>query len=597
MKRDFSERARQELLGLVVQVEREKWSEFTDWAGDRWYDFQDWIGLLDVRRYINNVNDYHRKVIDKNNATEQSINAIFERVNQVDTGYRTRYDDIRQDMQAWKENIERLSGIIAPANGSINSVFTGFEMRALRWNLERENVKLVLERLVTETDGLPVFHEENIYELLGRKVSDLNEAEKKALAEVIGKMEKVVTRYETFAGIGAGEWGIEVWKELAWLQGETEFDSFSAVSAHFSSLYVNLLHSITEKSEDKESFAAALLNLNCGELDLSVLGIETSKDLGKIFGGASFAAYAAKFTTEHTEHYFAKLGLSEKNSISVDAPPKVKDFFKNKEKAAEDWLEDKGWREEIDADTVYMDKDGNIISEKDAPKFYKKTQTIAELQKQAQAEFSLYEGAFEVGSNGKIKAEVGEAEAHAGIKGGFYVIGENNEKRFSPGVEAEVGASVTVAEASWEQQWLGDKNLGFNTDAGVTVGKAEAKADLGAQIFSEDGGLDFQLGASAKAEAIAGEIEGSAGVNVLGGEVGVKGGVNVGIGAKAEVGYRDGVFKLDAGLSVGVGVSVGVEVDVGGMIDTVCDTAEAAWDGIQDGWEDFKDGWNDFWDW
>ena len=64
-------------------------------------------------------------------------------------------------------------------------------------------------------------------------------------------------------------------------------------------------------------------------------------------------------------------------------------------------------------------------------------------------------------------------------------------------------------------------------------------ADVSAQIFGEDGKVDFQLGAEARTEAIAGEIEGSVGVDILGGEVGVSGGVNFGIGAHADVGYRD----------------------------------------------------------
>lgn len=37
------------------------------------------------------------------------------------------------------------------------------------------------------------------------------------------------------------------------------------------------------------------------------------------------------------------------------------------------------------------------------------------------------------------------------------------------------------------------------------------------------------------------------------------------------------VFKFDIGASIGVGVSVGAEVDIGGMVDTVCDKAESAW--------------------
>lgn len=49
------------------------------------------------------------------------------------------------------------------------------------------------------------------------------------------------------------------------------------------------------------------------------------------------------------------------------------------------------------------------------------------------------------------------------------------------------------------------------------------------------------------------------------------------------------MFKCEAGASLGVGASFGFEVDVGGMVNTVADTASAAWDYI-------SDGWNDFWD-
>lgn len=88
MYRDFSEKSKLELLGMVSQVENEQISEFTDWIGDRWYDFESWIGKLDLRNYINNVNSYHKKVIDKNNATKESINTIFSKVESLDTAYR-----------------------------------------------------------------------------------------------------------------------------------------------------------------------------------------------------------------------------------------------------------------------------------------------------------------------------------------------------------------------------------------------------------------------------------------------------------------------------------------------------------------------------
>lgn len=63
MYRDFSEKSKQQLLQLVAQVENEKICNFTDLVGDKWLDFQDWIGILDIKKYINNVNLYHKKVV------------------------------------------------------------------------------------------------------------------------------------------------------------------------------------------------------------------------------------------------------------------------------------------------------------------------------------------------------------------------------------------------------------------------------------------------------------------------------------------------------------------------------------------------------
>lgn len=51
------------------------------------------------------------------------------------------------------------------------------------------------------------------------------------------------------------------------------------------------------------------------------------------------------------------------------------------------------------------------------------------------------------------------------------------------------------------------------------------------------------------------------------------------------MGIKDWVFKFDIGATIGVGVSVGAEVDIGGMVDTVSDKAESAWQGLKKGWK------------
>lgn len=242
---------------------------------------------------------------------------------------------------------------------------------------------------------------------------------------------------------------------------------------------------------------------------------------------------------------------------------------------------------EIDRQSQYFDLDGNTVRG-DVPDFYKQQLKVAELKNQIEANISYYDGTFGVGENSKINVVIGNAEAHSGISRGLYVVGKDGERKFSPGVNAEVGVSATALDLNWEQQWLGDEMFGLNSDVGVTVGKADATASIGAQIYGEDGELDLQLGANAKAEVIAAEAKGSVGVNVLGGEIGASGSVNFGIGAHADAGYKDGVLKFDVGASLGLGVSFGAEVDIGGMADTVCDAASSAWN-------DVRDGWNSFW--
>ena len=125
--------------------------------------------------------------------------------------------------------------------------------------------------------------------------------------------------------------------------------------------------------------------------------------------------------------------------------------------------------------------------------------------------------------------------------------------------------------------------IGVNSDVKADILTAGAGISAGIGIYDKEGKINPQLGIDASAEALVGEVEGSVGLNVLGGEVGVKGGVNFGVGAHANVGVKDGVVKCDLGLSLGLGVSVGFEVDVGGMVNTVADAASSAWDAVT-GW-------------
>lgn len=149
MYRDFSDKSKNELLGLVSEVENEKISNFTDWVGDRWYDFESWIGKLNIKNYLNNVNDYHKKVIDKNNATKSTINDIFTRVNALDNTYGGIFLSYKSQSQQIQRYIQELSHIVNPGNGR-------FSVSTITSNLAQLLEELTFDDLMVPPDHVDI---------------------------------------------------------------------------------------------------------------------------------------------------------------------------------------------------------------------------------------------------------------------------------------------------------------------------------------------------------------------------------------------------------------------------------------------------------
>ena len=83
---DFSEKAKQKLEGYADDAAASStWGKIKDWFSDSGMDFQSWTGKLGIENYINDVDTYHQKIIDKNNATKKKIDTIFSNVQSVDT--------------------------------------------------------------------------------------------------------------------------------------------------------------------------------------------------------------------------------------------------------------------------------------------------------------------------------------------------------------------------------------------------------------------------------------------------------------------------------------------------------------------------------
>lgn len=190
MYRDFSEKSRNELLGLVSQVENEKISNFTDWVGDRWYDFESWIGKLNIRNYLNNVNEYHKKVIDKNNATKSSINTIFNKVKSVDASYKDTFSIKKSQLQQWQRYINELSQIVNPRNGKFNAKAMSDAFDGILKQISNDELNSNLEKYVEldKTTREYTYHWNEIEELFTKDTYSMTDTDYQVLTFILSTM-------------------------------------------------------------------------------------------------------------------------------------------------------------------------------------------------------------------------------------------------------------------------------------------------------------------------------------------------------------------------------------------------------------------------
>ena len=131
-----------------------------------------------------------------------------------------------------------------------------------------------------------------------------------------------------------------------------------------------------------------------------------------------------------------------------------------------------------------------------------------------------------------------------------------------------------------EKAQLGNDNLGAYVKSTQTVGEVSGKAEIKGGLFDKDGKFDPALYGGLSAEALGGEVTVSGGVKVAGTDVSATVGVNYGVGAHANVGYKDGKFSLDIGATLGVGVSAKIDIDISGTVNAVADKAKSFFSNI-----------------
>lgn len=111
--RDFSESAKEALIGAAKESEDEAWWRVDRW--DCWYRVENFFGQLNLDNYTANVDEYYRKLIDINDASVRDIEKIFAKVGELDSTYATKMKQQKQNLDSNVMKIlKNVSSIIVP---------------------------------------------------------------------------------------------------------------------------------------------------------------------------------------------------------------------------------------------------------------------------------------------------------------------------------------------------------------------------------------------------------------------------------------------------------------------------------------------------
>lgn len=134
MKRDFSETAEQDLYKQIDEINDEQWANWTDGIGD----FFTWG--LNIQDYLDEVNTYHKKIMDKNNTTKSEIQKIFSDVRTVDASYSSIFQKCLNNVKEQKEYVQKLIDSISTSPSNFTA--TGIAKLMLPANKELSDSKI-----------------------------------------------------------------------------------------------------------------------------------------------------------------------------------------------------------------------------------------------------------------------------------------------------------------------------------------------------------------------------------------------------------------------------------------------------------------------
>lgn len=134
--------------------------------------------------------NYHKKVIDKNNATKSSINTIFNKVKSVDASYKDTFSIKKSQLQQWQRYINELSQIVNPRNGKFNAKAMSDAFDGILKQISNDELNSNLEKYVEldKTTGEYTYHWNEIEELFTKDTYSMTDTDYQVLTFILSTM-------------------------------------------------------------------------------------------------------------------------------------------------------------------------------------------------------------------------------------------------------------------------------------------------------------------------------------------------------------------------------------------------------------------------
>lgn len=236
MKRDFSDSAKTKLLSLIEEVNEEQWFGWTDFLGDLF------CGDLNIEDYLDDLDSYHKKVVDKNNTTEEQINTIFANVAAVDSSYAKIFENSKQSIQEQIDYIKALAECIDP---SVDNFTLDFVEQSMKQKDESLFMSIVDYYMGKIKNGNWDYDYEYINEIMSRQPEDVSPELYLALIKVFNKMNTVQKEKFIESSYLVGEF-------VPWKNGSGKnVYHISEVFKSMTSVYGQLISSVQDSDDSK----------------------------------------------------------------------------------------------------------------------------------------------------------------------------------------------------------------------------------------------------------------------------------------------------------------------------------------------------------